>query len=50
MKFYKDLILKCQTHQILDQMVAYQDFLDRVHFQRSIQGGYKNNLFHVKGP
>ena len=50
MKFYKDLILRCQTHQISDQMVAYQDFLDQVHFQRSIQGGYENNLFHVIGP
>ena len=41
MKFYKDLILRCRTHQISDQMVAYQDFLDRVHFRQSIQGGYK---------
>ena len=42
-KFYKGLILRCQTHQISDQMVAYQDFLGRVHFRLSIQGGYLIN-------
>ena len=40
MKFYKGPILKCQMHQILDQMVVYRDFPVQVHFQRSIQGGY----------
>ena len=41
MKFYKGLILKCQTHRTSDPMVAYQDFPVQVHSQRSIQGGYK---------
>lgn len=44
-KFYKGLILRCQTHQISDQMVDYQDFLGRVHFRLSIQGGYIINQF-----
>ena len=44
-KFYKGLILRCRTHQISDQMVDYQDFLGRVHFRPSIQGGYKSNYF-----